>query len=347
MATRQKKRDYYFDNAKFLLIALVVIGHAIRPLIDQSKFLNTLYLTIYTFHMPLFILIAGYFSKNYHKKEQNKKVISAILIPYIIFQTLYSIFNSLLNPPLEVEVSAFDPYWIMWFLLSLFLWRVLLPYFVLVKYPVLVAFALAVFIGYINEADDFLSLSRTIAFFPFFLAGFYLERSHFEKLFSPLKRIVGIGTLIGIFFLMYAFEYYLAPDFDFRRWLYFDFPYEELDHNEWYAGVYRIGLIVLSAIASLAFLAVVPRRQLWMTPLGSRSIYVYLWHGFFIELFKDWGPKDKLDNLFHYSLVVFGAILLTVLLASRPFQRLTRPLVRPNVDWIFSKEASKMKHVTK
>ncbi|MEW9034109.1 MAG: hypothetical protein AB2404_15535, partial [Planifilum fimeticola] len=50
----QKARDPFFDNAKFVLITLVVIGHAYTNLRHDSEIVKTAYLLIYSFHMPLF-----------------------------------------------------------------------------------------------------------------------------------------------------------------------------------------------------------------------------------------------------------------------------------------------------
>ena len=60
----EKVRDPYFDNAKLLLIFLVIFGHLIQPFVEDYSQIEDLYYLIYTFHMPGFILISGYFSKN-------------------------------------------------------------------------------------------------------------------------------------------------------------------------------------------------------------------------------------------------------------------------------------------
>ena len=51
------KREYLFDNLKFILITLVVVGHIMTSLrsIYVGKFL---YLFIYFFHMPAMIFIS-------------------------------------------------------------------------------------------------------------------------------------------------------------------------------------------------------------------------------------------------------------------------------------------------
>lgn len=63
------KRIDYWDNMKAVLIFLVVLGHVILPVRENNDVLSVLFYTIYLFHMPAFVFVAGFFSKNYVKKE--------------------------------------------------------------------------------------------------------------------------------------------------------------------------------------------------------------------------------------------------------------------------------------
>ena len=59
-------RIVYLDVVKFLAIWMVCIGHSYF-LVDMSK-ASILYNWIYSFHMPLFMMLCGYFSlKSYDK----------------------------------------------------------------------------------------------------------------------------------------------------------------------------------------------------------------------------------------------------------------------------------------
>ncbi|MBP3851842.1 MAG: acyltransferase family protein, partial [Erysipelotrichaceae bacterium] len=60
------KRDYYFDNLKAVLIFLVILGHFLLPI--ETGPLCILKRWIYSFHMPLFIFVSGYFSKGVYKR---------------------------------------------------------------------------------------------------------------------------------------------------------------------------------------------------------------------------------------------------------------------------------------
>jgi fucose 4-O-acetylase-like acetyltransferase len=63
-ATGSKARLPLWDNARFTAITLVVVGHAILRLIDGSDTSYGVYLVIYAFHVPVFVLVSGYFAKS-------------------------------------------------------------------------------------------------------------------------------------------------------------------------------------------------------------------------------------------------------------------------------------------
>src|SRR5699024_7852784 len=84
-------RNAYFDNANVLLIFLVVFGHMIQAFTGESSGIDTLYMWMYTFHMPAFIFLARFFAKGSGNKQYILKLAKKLLLPYIIFQILYTI----------------------------------------------------------------------------------------------------------------------------------------------------------------------------------------------------------------------------------------------------------------
>lgn len=338
-----RQRDPYFDNVKFVLITLVVVGHAYTTLRPHSEFVNTVYLLIYSFHMPLFILISGYFTKNYNKPGFLQKSIATVLVPYFIFEVIFFCLRSLVNQTEDVELTILNPYWSMWFLMSLFLWRMLLPYFLQFKHPLLLSLVVAVLAGYADDIGYFLSLQRTLGFFPFFLLGFFLEKRHFDALlnwFTPLRRILSVCGIILVFFLLYYVEVLSGWNFPTRDWMFFSRPYAEIGFPEWFAGLYRIGFMGLALLMSVFVLSLIPRRKTFFTELGSRSLYVYLLHGFFIHPFRMLIPEETYAGPVFYFLVTLAFIALTFFLSSRLVQKITRPLIQPKLRWLFRKDSA-------
>ena len=90
--TQIKERDYFFDNARALLIFLVVFGHLMEPYRSSSGFITSLYLTIYSFHMPGFLFISGYFAKKAGQAGYIEKLSKKLLIPYFIFFAFFCVY---------------------------------------------------------------------------------------------------------------------------------------------------------------------------------------------------------------------------------------------------------------
>ncbi|WP_077213135.1 acyltransferase family protein [Bacillus dakarensis] len=318
-----KTRDAYYDNAKFLLIFLVVFGHLIQSYIHEEQWIYTLYTTIYTFHMPAFILISGFFAKGFRKPGYLKNVAKKLIIPYLIFQSIYSFYYFFLNNHKVVELDPLNPQWSLWFLLSLFCWNVLLFLFAKMKAGVslLLAVALGIFVGYFDEISNYLSLSRTFVFFPFFLLGYYLKKEHFEKVRALKFKYVSVFILISLFI-----AYYLFPNFDYK-WLFGSKPYGALDHSHFDGGIIRLGVYSLTLGATLSFLALVPRKRYFFTEWGTSSIYVYLLHGFFVKYFRSSELVDILKESEQVIILLVISILLIAFLSSKFVRRLTQPII--------------------
>lgn len=80
------ERDTFFDCVKGIGILLVLLGHTL----PAESFLRRV---IYSFHMPLFFIVSGFFFKSKLNKtfpEVVKTVLITILIPYVFFLLVWS-----------------------------------------------------------------------------------------------------------------------------------------------------------------------------------------------------------------------------------------------------------------
>ena len=71
-----KKRIEYLDVARGIAIILVIIGHIFKD--------GVLWRFIYSFHMPLFIIVSGYFYKNRRLKDEFIILFKKFFLPMII-----------------------------------------------------------------------------------------------------------------------------------------------------------------------------------------------------------------------------------------------------------------------
>ncbi|MBD1380354.1 acyltransferase family protein [Metabacillus arenae] len=317
-----KSRDSYFDNAKFILILLVVFGHIIRSFIDDNELMLNIYKFVYTFHMPAFILISGYFAKGFNKPGYVKKVAKKLILPYLIFQGLYSVYYYLIQDESVVALDPLDPQWSLWFLISLFFWNVLLiPFTKMSKqWAILTAFVIGIAVGYIDFISNYLSLSRTFVFFPIFLIGYYLQRDHFRKVTTQKARLFAASLMVLTFFSYFFLE------FDYS-WLFGSKPYSEFGEVNVISSFVRLGFYTLTFITTISFLAFIPTRQTFFTHLGTRTFFVYLLHGLFIGYFRNSALPDFIKDYESLTLLVVLSILLTLLLSSNFVKTIAQPVI--------------------
>jgi fucose 4-O-acetylase-like acetyltransferase len=321
-----KQRDSYFDNAKFILIFLVVFGHLIRSYIESDPFILSLYKTIYTFHMPAFILVAGLFAKGFYKEGYIGKLAKKLILPYIVFQLIYTIYYHFLYDKTTFELHPLDPHWSLWFLISLFCWNALL--YVFIKWfkfkPAMgltVAFAIGLLIGFVEEISTYLSLSRTFVFFPFFLLGYYMKKEHFDYFKTSKARISA-----GILFVMVFLGMYFVPEFS-DKWLLGSKPYGDFEWNDVISLGVRAIVYFLNILMIFSFYTFVPTKEQFFTNWGRNTLYVYLLHGFIIRLFRESELKDAIEPTSSLLLLLAVSLILTIIFSTKFFTSITQPII--------------------
>jgi fucose 4-O-acetylase-like acetyltransferase len=321
-----KQRSYYFDNGKFFLIVLVVLGHLITSY-QTDITINALYSTIYTFHMPAFILISGYFAKGFFDKEYIQKLAKKLLLPYVIFQIIYTIFYYYLLKQDTFVIDLFTPQWSLWYLLSLFSMFLLLPLFTKMKkgLSLLIAVAISLIVGYVDVIGDFLSLSRTFVYFPYFLLGYYLKKEHFIKLSSRKNVIPAILMMIGTFAFFYFYR-----SFD-HLWLFGSDSYANMDTILSLAFLQRLLVYMVGVLMVFSLFALIPKKQYWFTNLGKYTLYVYLLHGFVIKTFRASSFEQWISEYQLFWLLAPAAFVLVYFLSSHAVRTVTRPLIETSL----------------
>lgn len=327
--------ETFFLNLRFLLIVCVFIGNAIEPLITRLHGMEALYMWIFAFHMPLFVFVTGYFAKSNLFGGAGRKVLLQIAMQYMIFQTLYLALDALLFHVHNTHYSYFAPYLLLWFLASHFCWRLLL--IMLQKLTplqqVITAVLLGVLVGYLPVDGVWLSISRTLVFFPFFIIGYHFSYARLKLLFTHKVKIFALSASALLFLWIALGGLNISPG-----WLYGNMTYGQLGQIAWYTGIFRMLLYILQALAAASFLAFVPWRKSSITDMGRRTLYVFLLHGFIVRLaalspIYSWIHSDVA------SLVLVAAAVALTLLLCQPFVRkLAAPLIEPSVQWIVDLE---------
>lgn len=276
------QRDAYFDNAKLILIFLVVFGHLIQPFTSDSQLVSTMYTWIYFFHMPAFIMISGFFARGHKDLSYVKKLAKQLLIPYIIFQLTYTGFYFAIGKN-SWQSSLLDPQWSLWFLISLFSWHILLIIFKKIRplYGISVAIVIGLLIGYISDIGNYFSLSRTFVFFPFFLVGYWIRREHITFIKQRFGKIISVSILLLTISIVFIFVNQDLGQFN-VGWLLASKSYATLNAVK-YGSLIRLFVYTMAFILSFCLLVWIPEREFRFTYLGTRTLYVYLLHGFIIQ----------------------------------------------------------------
>jgi fucose 4-O-acetylase-like acetyltransferase len=324
-------RDPFFDNAKFLAIVLVVAGHSIVDLRDV-RLAHAIYLFVYTFHMPVFIVITGYFSRNFtFGAGKARKLITNLGVPYVVFETAYSVYHWAVGKS-AFEISLLDPYYLTWFLMALFLWRLSTPVWQQIRWPVAAAVLISLLAGMSDLPND-LEMNRVFGLVPFYVLGLMLKPAHFELLKRPAARILGALTFVAA----YAFTLFIADRHMATEWVYWRSSNAHMHVNNLTGSVVRLGLLAGAAILVAAFLTLVPAERTWFTGLGGATLYAYLLHGFFTKLmeYMHWYDASFLHTLPGVVAVGASGALLATLLCSPPVRKVMHWALEPDMSWAF------------
>lgn len=339
----QKRRVPLWDNARWIAITLVVTGHAILKLIDQSDVAYEVYLFIYAFHVPLFVAVSGYFVKSGPPgTRQLHRLLTDIVIPYVIFESIWTVVRWALGGDFWLDYSSAS--WTLWFLIALTIWRVILPYLVLLRYPLVISIVISVGAGYIGSVDSTFALSRTLSLLPFFVFGWSLRQ------WQVTNRWLGLGPAAvwrwraGAIALFTAMAVVIVltidqlRDLKVRSFLLYNQSYTALGYDQFWAGGIRLCFILLAFGLVVAFLLLVPRRTTWFTKLGTATMYIYLLHSFVLYPFRETGLLDGPQPAWVLPAMMLLSVGVSYVLSLDVVRRIFRPLVEPRARWLFRQE---------
>ncbi|MFD5032039.1 acyltransferase family protein [Streptomyces sp. NPDC058405] len=331
------ERDAFFDNAKYLAIVLVAVAHSWEPVMDGSRATKALYLLVYSFHMPAFIIISGYFSRSFAARpHQIKRLVTGIAVPYVLFELAYSLFKRYADDSPGHPISLLDPWYLTWFLAALFVWRLTTPIWRALRHPLPVALAVAALASLTPDIGDDLNLQRVLQFLPYFVLGLCLKPEHFQLVRRREVRLLAVPLFMGAALVAYWAATRMRPG-----WLYHGSSAQQLDAPWWSGPVMTFALFGCSLLLSAGFLAWVPRRRMWFTVLGTGTICGYLLHGFLVKGAVFAGLFDSYPWLTSatgkIALSVLAAAAVTVL-CTPPVRRLFRFATEPEMGWAFGRD---------
>ena len=264
--------SYLVDNIKVVLIFLVVFNHLIAfQLVKVDMVVRYVWYGITIFHMPAFIFISGYLSK---KPQDVLKNVKNLLIPYILGYSLTWYATIWIGKRMDYELLR-PSGTVMWYVLALFIYRLTIEALGKVRFIVPLSIVFALWAGTRPEFTTYLSSSRIVVFFPFFVAG-YLWKSDYTKV---VRKFKGKWVLIPISGLLL----YAIPNFMIANKIPIDIfrgnhTYQLSGMDDITGMLIRLLMYLVSFVLVLTFLALMPDVKLPITFIGRNTMGIYFFH---------------------------------------------------------------------
>lgn len=336
-----KTRIALWDNCKFLLVYLVVLGHVANQMVDTARGVRIVFMLIYLFHMPAFVFISGLFSK----RNINEKRYTHIF-EYLLLYIFFNVYMGLVRMAIlgEINFQLFATPSAPWYAFALFAFCMITIFLRRLPpcYLMVMTLVLGCMIGYDRSVGDFLALGRIFVFYPFFLAGYYLEPDQVAAFVKkkPVK-IAAVLLFVAVTVILYLHLKKLYP----MRMLLtahnnFDFLERKILKKRFggfmYGGLVRAGYYVISGLMTVGFIALVPAKESILSRLGRRSMAVYTFHMagiyFLIRPLELLGGKTLVEYLGEHSMseMMFVVALVITLFFSLPvFTKILDYVVHP------------------
>lgn len=302
---KEKNRDYFLDNLKVILIFLVVFGHVIEFYINESVFLKSLYIFIYLFHMPVFVFVSGYFSKN--EKGVRRGAFKNLLIPYIVFDIIWYTTACLVTR--ENIFSFIYPGWTLWYLISLFFWRISLKYLLRIKGIIPISIVAGLLIGFLDKGLGVLAFSRTIVFLPFFLMGYLFKGKDLKRIFRINKAI----SIIGLCSFFVVSVYIASNDLIKYSFLYNNEAYSAYGLTNMEGILVRGCLYSVSILLGIFLINITPNKKVFFSYIGKNTMNIYVFHIYLVIgtflIIKTWDRGVVFRLLLLVSPVIITYIL--------------------------------------
>ncbi|MBO4477459.1 MAG: acyltransferase family protein [Lachnospiraceae bacterium] len=266
----KKPRNYRVDNIRFILIFLIIFGHFLETFEGPIK--QNIYTIIYSFHIPAFMFLSGLYAS-----FSPQKILRRYVLTYLVFQIIYTAFDAFIYGH-SVSFQFSTPYWLLWYLMALSFYELLIPtidHFTPRKL-IIGTFCIAILVGVDVSISMYLTLSRTLVFFPFFILGYVGKENGIERVlnfFTGKKRRLLDCACVLIALLEIGFMFIEFPE----RTLYGSYAYGLSLYG---AGI-RIGFFVCALLWLLVLFASIPNKSIrFLSKAGGSTMCAYLLHGF-------------------------------------------------------------------
>lgn len=268
-------RIAFFDTSKCVLIWLVILGHILEHYMNEGTIQMSAFNFIFSFAMPAFILISGYFIRI----ENSLKGLSKLLETYLVFQ----LFHAIVDWDFSLIRFICNPKWTMWYLMSLMWWKIAIYLYKRVSNNVYTLFVLSILLSilfpFIKIPVHILAIERTVSYFPFFILGILLKDVDVER-FRRMRLI----RITSIAFLLISFVVALIYPIE-MRWLYnWNSLYYDMPISLSVAPIIRLMAFLGCSVVAFSVMILVPNNFVTLQQEGKNSLFYYMWHSVLLTI---------------------------------------------------------------
>ena len=264
-------RQVWVDHARGIGIVLVVLGHVLGGLHKPGLFPNETLLhwivyTLYTFHMPMFFLLAGLNARHSLRRGASSFLagkVTTIAYPYVLWSLIQGSVIMMLAGAVNTPITAGDlaaiwyrPIGQFWFLYALMICHVVAS--IVTRQAVMIGLAISGFVifSWLHDPPD---LALTLHHFAFYVIGRYAPDVVIR---SPVRPLAGWLAWIG---LVAAFAAAVAIDGS-------QFGLHPNSVTALPATVLGVSAVIL--LSKLLD----PRWHRWLAAIGTTSMTIYILH---------------------------------------------------------------------
>ncbi|MGM9567330.1 MAG: acyltransferase family protein [Clostridia bacterium] len=333
------ERDYLYDNIKGILIILVVLCHFLGyAMIKSDTVVRSFIIFIYYFHMPLFIFISGYFSKNPDRARDT--AFRNLFMVYIVAQVFWIIFKYLTNGSTHYIEHFLDPGYAIWYIVSLFFWRLFLKDLLKIRYILVLSFIAAPLIMFLSNAEMTLAINKTIGFLFFFLLGYYTRQEHIAKIrrFPQWAAFLLLLAIWGGTWLLMTKG--ILPYGGTKAVL-----MRTANMSDYANPLYGMAAYYLSVIPAMLcgvlLIAASPGKKTFLADIGGDTLPLYLSHTYFLILCGLLFDAVSISHGMKYAIVITLSAVLIALFSTKIYRRGFHAVYQFFIGWIYPKSKQK------
>lgn len=231
-------------------------------------------------------------------------------IPYLAYEIIYYLLYVLvLGKP--TSLAFLYPKFSLWYILALFIWRVITPYVKKIPHNIQLAIIAGLLIGFSDMKDNYLSIPRILVFYPFFLAGIHFQREYLTKLRNRISKYAAavIFLTLTLCLTWYSFYTTFSPKIFYGR-----YNYDYLGQSPFEGILVRLLCYGVGFSFTFILMLLMSEKKTNYSYIGTRTMAVYLFHGLTYSYLKECTDLLKGINSIAESflLLAFCAVLVGV-----------------------------------